>query len=61
MLTIPGAIFFITLAFVRMRTAQDELNVIALLLAIQAGLHPGGNPGGAATSQPAGLHPPPGD
>lgn len=38
MLTIPGAIFFITLAFVRMRTAQDELNVIALLLAIQAGL-----------------------
>ena len=38
MLAIPGAIFFVTLALVRVRAAQDELNLIGLLLAMQAGL-----------------------
>ena len=38
MLAIPGAIFFVMLALVRVRSAQDEPNVIVLLLAMQAGL-----------------------
>ena len=38
MLAIPGAIFFVMLALVRVRAAQEELNIIALLLAMQAGL-----------------------